>query len=66
MARGETAKLDVTAFLSLMVILVPFLLITAVFSRMTILEIQPAVGGKTGPSRPDPLALQVVVRKTVL
>ncbi|MEA2093253.1 MAG: biopolymer transporter ExbD [Pseudomonadota bacterium] len=62
-ARRDTAKLDVTAFLSLMVILVPFLLITAVFSRMTILEIQTAAGDVSGSSRPDPLQLQVVVRK---
>jgi biopolymer transport protein ExbD len=62
-ARRETAELDVTAFLSLMVILVPFLLITAVFSRMTILEIQTAAGDTSGHPRPDPLHLQVVVRK---
>ena len=36
--RGET-DLNITAFLNLMVILVPFLLITAVFSHMTILEL---------------------------
>jgi len=53
----------VTAFLSLMVILVPFLLITAVFSRMTILEIQTAPGDSSGSSQPDPLQLLVVVRK---
>ena len=34
-----TVELNITAFLNLMVILVPFLLITAVFSRMTILEL---------------------------
>ncbi len=62
-ARRETQQLDVTAFLSLMVILVPFLLITAVFSRITILEIQTAPGDSSGSSQPDPLQLQVVVRK---
>jgi biopolymer transport protein ExbD len=36
--RG-TPELNITAFLNLMVILVPFLLITAVFSQMTILEL---------------------------
>jgi biopolymer transport protein ExbD len=57
---------DVTAFLSLMVILVPFLLVTAVFSRVTILEIQPetAAGGQL--PAPDPLQLQVVVRQEVI
>ncbi|MBD3647911.1 MAG: biopolymer transporter ExbD, partial [Pseudomonadales bacterium] len=32
-------ELDVTTFLNLMVVLVPFLLITAVVSRMTIVEL---------------------------
>ena len=39
--RRDVYTVDVTAFLSLMVILVPFLLVTAGFSRTTILEIQP-------------------------
>jgi len=65
-ARRETPHLDVTAFLSLMVILVPFLLITAVFSRMTILEIHTAPGDSRGSSPPDPLQLQVLVRKHVI
>jgi len=65
-ARRETAHLDVTAFLSLMVILVPFLLITAVFSRMTIVEIHTADGDSGGSSPPDSLQLQVVVRNHVI
>ena len=32
----EAAELNITAFMNLMVILVPFLLITAVFSRVAI------------------------------
>ena len=35
----EAVELNITAFLYLMVILVPFLLITAVFSRVTVLEL---------------------------
>ncbi|HSN50904.1 MAG TPA: biopolymer transporter ExbD, partial [Woeseiaceae bacterium] len=35
----ETAELNITAFMNLMVILVPFLLITAVFSRLAVLEL---------------------------
>jgi biopolymer transport protein ExbD len=65
-ARREAASLDVTAFLSLMVILVPFLLITAVFSRMTILEIQTPAGDGSPDSQPDPLQLRVIVRKDSL
>jgi biopolymer transport protein ExbD len=65
-ARREQANLDVTAFLSLMVILVPFLLITAVFSRMTIFEIQTSPGNSNESPRLDPLQLQVVVRNSFI
>ena len=59
-ANPET---DVTAFLSLMVILVPFLLITAVFSRMTIIELQESTvkGREEQPGDTQPL--EVIVRK---
>lgn len=36
---NDVVELNITTFMNLMVILVPFLLITAVFSRMTVLEI---------------------------
>ncbi|MCK5383130.1 MAG: biopolymer transporter ExbD [Gammaproteobacteria bacterium] len=65
-ARRDAHTVDVTAFLSLMVILVPFLLVTAVFSRMTILEVQPAGGEGDGETDPDPLQLQVTVRRDVI
>ncbi|MEZ5566521.1 MAG: hypothetical protein R3F24_13915 [Gammaproteobacteria bacterium] len=35
----ETPGLEITAFMNLMVVLVPFLLITAVFSRLAIIEL---------------------------
>ena len=35
----ETPELNITAFMNLMVVLVPFLLISAVFSQLTILEL---------------------------
>ncbi|MEE9142428.1 MAG: biopolymer transporter ExbD, partial [Gammaproteobacteria bacterium] len=37
--RRDPAELNITAFMNLMVVLVPFLLITAVFSRMAVLEL---------------------------
>lgn len=37
--RQEAAELNITAFLNLMVVLVPFLLISAVFSQMAILDL---------------------------
>ena len=47
--RVEAAvELNITAFMNLMVILVPFLLITAVFSRITVLELNlPALNAKS-------------------
>lgn len=46
----DAHELDVTTFLNLMVVLVPFLLITAVFSRLTIVELNlPSSAG--GPSQ---------------
>jgi len=47
-----------------MVILVPFLLVTAVFSRTTILEVSPLASDRT--LAPDPLQLQVIVRQAVI
>ena len=66
MTGRQAANVDVTAFLSLMVILVPFLLITAVFSRITILELQAASGDGAEATARDPLQLQVVVREAVI
>jgi biopolymer transport protein ExbD len=48
----EDADLAVTTFLNLMVVLVPFLLITAVFSRMTIIELNlPSSAGGAAPEQ---------------
>ncbi|WP_188151053.1 ExbD/TolR family protein [Teredinibacter waterburyi] len=61
----ETVELNITAFMNLMVILVPFLLITAVFSRMTVLELNlPALDAaqKENPDQEIKLQLQVVVQ----
>ena len=38
-AHRETPELNITAFMNLMVVLVPFLLISAVFSHLAILEL---------------------------
>ncbi len=57
-----TVELNITAFMNLMVILVPFLLITAVFSRMTVLELNlPALDVKAKENEEIKLALQVVI-----
>jgi len=56
-------ELDVTTFLNLMVVLIPFLLITAVFSRLTIVELNlPSSAG--GPSSADEgFTPEVIVRE---
>lgn len=59
----ETVELNITAFLNLMVILVPFLLITAVFSRMTVLELNfPRLDAQNDAQEEIQLSLQLVVR----
>ena len=62
--RNDTAELNITAFMNLMVILVPFLLITAVFSRLAILELN-LPGSSTEPVDPQEqvFQLEVIVRK---
>lgn len=61
--KGPSHEIDVTTFLNLMVVLVPFLLITAVFSRLTIVELNlPSTSG--GPSsNVDTFRVEVVVRE---
>ncbi len=60
----DSTELNITAFMNLMVILVPFLLITAVFSRLAILELN-LPGSSTEPvDRQDQtFQLEVIVRK---
>ncbi len=63
--RVEAAvELNITAFMNLMVILVPFLLITAVFSRITVLELNlPALDAKNNQQDKIKLNLELVLRK---
>jgi len=59
---NEPAELDTTTFLNLMVVLVPFLLITAVFSRITIVELSlPSSAGGPAPTDPS-FRMEVIVR----
>jgi len=65
--RTKTAaELDVSTFLNLMVVLVPFLLITAVFSRLAIVELNlPSSSG--GSTADEPVfRVEVIVRETGL
>lgn len=63
----QVQDLDVTPFLNLMVVLIPFLLATAVFSQVAIQELnlpQAAAGGAT-PDKPL-VTIEVMVRKSGL
>ena len=65
--KEDQAELDVTTFLNLMVVLIPFLLVTAVFSRITIEELNlptQAVGGNK-PDKPS-VTIEVIVRQQKL
>jgi biopolymer transport protein ExbD len=60
---GDSTELNITAFMNLMVILVPFLLITAVFSRLAIIELN-LPGSSTEPAdqQDQTFQLEVIVR----
>jgi biopolymer transport protein ExbD len=56
-------ELDMTTFLNLMVVLVPFLLITAVFSRITIVELSLPSSNSGGAQQEPSFRLEVMVRQ---
>ena len=59
-------EVDVTTFLNLMVVLIPFLLITAVFSRLTIVELSlPSSAGGASSDQPA-FRVEVIVRESAL
>jgi biopolymer transport protein ExbD len=63
--RAE-AELNITTFLNLMVVLIPFLLVTAVFSRITIHELDlPAEAAGQTSNRPA-VNIEVMVRRNRL
>ena len=65
--QRETAELNITAFMNLMVILVPFLLITAVFSRLAVLELNLPAGSEQSTEQEEArLNLEVVIRTAVI
>jgi biopolymer transport protein ExbD len=59
----EVQELNITAFMNLMVVLTPFLLITAVFSRLAILELNlPAGQSQAMVDEPPQFQLEITVR----
>jgi len=60
----EATELNITAFMNLMVILVPFLLMTAVFSRLAILELNlPGSSTENVDPQEQVFQLEIIVRK---
>ena len=65
--RKQPAALEVTAFINLIVVLVPFLLSTAVFTRLAVIELTlPAQNSKVEQLKQDNLQLEVVIRPDAL
>jgi biopolymer transport protein ExbD len=60
--QHEPAELNITTFMNLMVILVPFLLITAVFSRMAVLELNLPTAESVVKQEEPEFSLEVIVR----
>ena len=59
----ESVELDITAFMNLMVILVPFLLITTVFTHLTVLDINLPTTSQTSstPSKKKTFEINVII-----
>ena len=65
--RKEPAHLEITAFINLIVVLVPFLLSTAVFTRLAVLDMTlPAQNSGVEQLKAENLQLEVVIRPDAL
>jgi biopolymer transport protein ExbD len=66
--RKQAAHLEITAFINLIVVLVPFLLSTAVFTRLSVLDLMlPAQSsGAAEQLKADNLQLEIVIRPDAL
>jgi biopolymer transport protein ExbD len=65
--RKPAAHLEVTAFINVIVVLVPFLLSTAVFTRLSVMELTlPAQSSGVEQLKVDDLKLEIVIRPDAL
>jgi biopolymer transport protein ExbD len=60
--QKDPPELDITAFMNLMVALVPFLLVTAVFSRVSILQLDLPAAVSEGEAGDKKMTVEVIVR----
>ena len=61
--KTNSYEIDVTTFLNLMVVLIPFLLITAVFSRLTIVELNLPSNAGGAAQQHENFRVEVIVRE---
>ena len=61
--RKHAVELDITAFMNLIVVLVPFLLSSAVFSRLAIIELNLPAGSSSLTNLKESLQLEIVIRR---
>ena len=61
--RKHAVELDITAFMNLIVVLVPFLLSSAVFSRLAIVELNLPAGSSSFSNLKENLQLEVIIRR---
>jgi len=64
--RKKPAQLEIAAFLNLIVVLVPFLLSTAVFSRLAVLELSLPAQSSSFDNLKGDLKLEIVIRPDAL
>lgn len=68
--KQEVPELDITAFLNLMVVLIPFLLVSAVFTQLTVIELNmppPSDGSQQQEQdKKEKLDLEIVIRTATI
>jgi len=64
--RREPQDLEVTPFMNLMIVLVPVLLLSMVFTHTTIIDLNFPAGDAEGQFDPDAVHLEVIVRNDAL
>ncbi len=64
--RKRSVELDITAFMNLIVVLVPFLLTTTVFTRLAVLELNLPAGSSGFNNLKGDLQLEITIRRDAL
>lgn len=67
--KQEVPELDITAFLNLMVVLIPFLLVSAVFTQITVIELNmppPSDDPQQEKDKKEKLDLEIVIRTATI